>query len=184
LGEEAGEAEQGAEAPQEQAQAAQSIEEAKPATASKIYVVKTTSGQEANVANLIYARAKAEQLPIYAILVAEELRGYIFVEAAGPLFVDDAVAGVKHVKQRLPGVVSPDDLNRYLVVKPMVEELNLDDVVEVIGGPLKGMKAKVIKIDKAKNEVTIELLEATVTMPITVNADYVRVISRSKKEEK
>jgi transcriptional antiterminator NusG len=66
----------------------------------------------------------------------------------------------------------------------MVEELNLDDVVEVIGGPLKGMKAKVVKIDKAKNEVTIELLEATVTMPITVNADYVRVVSRSRKEEK
>jgi transcriptional antiterminator NusG len=168
---------------EETVEASKSIEEAKPA-GSKIYVIKTTSGQEANVANLIYARAKAEQLPIYAILVAEELRGYIFIEAAGPLFVDDAVVGVKHVKQRLPGVVSPEDLNRYLIVKPMVEELNLDDVVEVIGGPLKGMKAKVVKIDKAKNEVTIELLEATVTMPITVNADYVRVVSRSRKEEK
>lgn len=65
----------------------------------------------------------------------------------------------------------------------MVEELSIDDVVEVVGGPLKGMKAKVIKIDKAKNEVTIELLEATVTMPITVNADYVRVVSKSREEK-
>ncbi len=149
---------------------------------SQIYVVKTTSGQEANVAQLLYTRALANKLPIYAIMVTEELRGYVFVEAAGPHFVDDAASGVKHVKQRLHGIVSVSDLERYLVVRPIVEELNVDDLVEVIGGPLKGMRAKIVKVDRVKNEVTLELLEAAVTMPITVNADYVRLVSRAKQE--
>ncbi|HID18249.1 TPA: transcription elongation factor Spt5 [Candidatus Bathyarchaeota archaeon] len=149
---------------------------------SQIYVVKTTSGQEANVANLIYMRALTNKLPIYAVMVAEGLKGYVFVEAAGPHFVDDASSGIKHVKQRLPGVASPADLERYLLVKPVVEELNVDDMVEVVGGPLKGMKAKIVKVDKVKNEVTLELLEAAVTMPITVNADYVRLVGRGRRE--
>ena len=157
------------------------VEEAKPSE-SQIYVVKTTSGQEANVANLIYMRAVTNKLPIYAVMVAEGLKGYVFVEAAGPHFVDDASSGIKHVKQRLQGVTTASELERYLLVKPVVEELNVEDVVEVVGGPLKGMRAKIVKIDKVKNEVTLELLEAAVTMPITVNADYVRLVSRGRKE--
>jgi len=160
--------------------AEEKAEEAK--AESQIYVIKTTSGQEANVAQLLYTRALANKLPIYAIMVTEELRGYVFVEAAGPHFVDDAASGVKHVKQRLQGIVSVADLERYLVARPIVEELNVDDVVEVVGGPLKGMRARIVKVDKVKNEVTLELLEAAVTMPITVNADYVRLVSRAKKE--
>jgi transcriptional antiterminator NusG len=170
-----------------QEEASESVEQAEAAEAkpgeSQVYVVKTTSGQEANVANLIYMRALTNKLPIYAVMVAEGLKGYVFVEAAGPHFVDDASSGIKHVKQRLQGVTSPADLERYLLVKPVVEELNVEDVVEVVGGPLKGMKAKIVKVDKVKNEVTLELLEAAVTMPITVNADYVRLVSRGKREK-
>jgi len=159
------------------------VEEAESAKSeSQIYVVKTTSGQEVNVANLIYMRALTNKLPIYAVMVAEGLKGYVFVEAAGPHFVDDASSGIKHVKQRLQGVTTASELERYLLVKPVVEELNVEDVVEVVGGPLKGMRAKIVKVDKIKNEVTLELLEAAVTMPITVNADYVRLVSRGRKE--
>ena len=159
------------------------VEEAESAKSeSQIYVVKTTSGQEVNVANLIYMRALTNKLPIYAVMVAEGLKGYVFVEAAGPHFVDDASSGIKHVKQRLQGVTTASELERYLLVKPVVEELNVEDVVEVVGGPLKGMRAKIVKVDKVKNEVTLELLEAAVTMPITVNADYVRLVSRGRKE--
>jgi transcriptional antiterminator NusG len=53
----------------------------------------------------------------------------------------------------------------------------------VIGGPFKGMRAKITRIDKAKAEVTLELLEATFTLPITVHADYVKLIEKAKKGE-
>jgi len=64
----------------------------------------------------------------------------------------------------------------------VIEELNIDDLVEVVGGPFKGMRAKITRIDKTKAEVTLELLEATFTLPITVHADYVRLVEKAKKE--
>ncbi|MEM3760601.1 MAG: hypothetical protein QXZ02_05775, partial [Candidatus Bathyarchaeia archaeon] len=54
---------------------------------TKIFAVKTTTGQERNVAKLITARIEMNKIPIKAILVPETLRGYVFVEAEGPHLV-------------------------------------------------------------------------------------------------
>ena len=54
-------------------------------------------------------------------------------------------------------------------------------LVEIVGGPFKGMRAKIRRVDRAKEDVTLELLEATFTLPITVHADYVKVIEKSKE---
>jgi len=147
---------------------------------TKIFVVKTTTGQERNVAKLIAARIKMNNIPIKAILVPETLRGYVFVEAEGPHFVEEAITGIRHVRSRVPGVVSFSEIERYIVRKPIIEELSENDVVEVTGGPFKGMRAKITRIDRAKAEVTLELLEATFTLPITVHSDYVKLVEKAK----
>jgi len=147
-----------------------------------VFAVRTTAGQEKNVADLIAVRVETSKLPIKAILVPEMLKGYVFLEAEGPHFVDEAIAGIKHVRSRVPGVVSFSEIERYIVVRPVIEELDIEDVVEVVGGPFKGMRAKITRVDKTKEEVTLELLEATFTLPITVHADYVRLVEKAKKE--
>ncbi len=135
------------------------------------------------MADRIAARVETNKLPIKAILVPETLKGYVFIEADGPHFVDEAIAGIKHVRSRVPGIVSFSEVERYIVVRPVIEELDVEDVVEVVGGPFKGMRAKITRVDKTKEEVTLELLEATFTLPITVHADYVRLVEKAKKEE-
>ena len=151
---------------------------------TSIFAVRTTAGQEKNVANLIAARVELKNLPIKAILVPEAMKGYVFIEAEGPHFVEEAIAGIKHVRSRVPyGKVDFEEIERYIVAKPIIEELDENDIVEVIGGPFKGMRAKITRIDKSKNEVTLELLEATFTLPITVHADYVKLIEKAKKGE-
>jgi len=147
---------------------------------TKIFAVKTTTGQEKNVARLIAARIEMNHIPIKSILVPEALRGYVFVEADGPHFVEEAIAGVRHVRSRIPGVVSFSEIERYIIKKPIIEELNESDIVEVTGGPFKGMRAKITRIDKTKAEVTLELLEATFTLPITVHSDYVKLVEKAK----
>ena len=149
---------------------------------TSVFVVRTTAGQEKNVADMIASRVETSKLPIKAILVPEMLKGYVFVEAEGPHFVEQVIAGLKHVRSRVPGIVDFPEVERYIVVKPIIEELDIDDQVEVVGGPFKGMKAKITRVDKAKEEVTLELLEATFTLPITVHADYVRLVEKAKKE--
>jgi transcriptional antiterminator NusG len=64
----------------------------------------------------------------------------------------------------------------------VIEELDEDDLVEIVGGPFKGMRAKIMRVDRTKEEVILELLEATFTLPITVHADYVKLVEKAKKE--
>jgi transcriptional antiterminator NusG len=147
---------------------------------AKIFVVKTTTGQERNVARLVSAKVEMTHIPIKSILVPEMLKGYVFIEADGPHFVEEAIAGVRHVRSRIPGLVSFAEIERYIIRKPVLEDLDEDDVVEITGGPFKGMRAKITRLDKSKGEVTLELLEATFTLPITVHSDYVKLVQKAK----
>jgi transcriptional antiterminator NusG len=147
---------------------------------AKMFAVKTTTGQERNVARLVAAKIEMNKIPIKAILAPETLRGYVFIEAEGPHLVEEAIAGIKHVRSRIPGIVSFAEIERYIVKKPIIEELHEGDIVEVTGGPFKGMRAKITRIDKTKAEVTLELLEATFTLPITVSSEYVKLVEKAK----
>jgi len=52
--------------------------------------------------------------------------------------------------------------------------VEIGDTVEVIGGAFKGEEAKVNRVDDTNREVTIELLDAAVPIPTTVDIDMVR----------
>lgn len=144
-----------------------------------IFVVKTVAGQEKNAAELVYVKVKIDKLPVLSILVPESLRGYIFIETAGSHIVDQAISGVKNVKSKVSGKVQYSEIEKYLVVKPIIDEIEVGYVVEITGGPFKGMKAKITKVNKVRSEATLELLEATFTLPITVHADYLKVVEKN-----
>jgi len=62
-------------------------------------------------------------------------------------------------------------------------DIRKNDIVEIISGPFKREKAKIVRIDETKEEVVVELLEAAVPIPITVKLDSVKVIRRESDEE-
>jgi transcriptional antiterminator NusG len=146
----------------------------------KIFAIKTTTGQERNVARLIATKVEMTHIPIKALLVPDTLKGYVFIEADGPHLVEEAISGVRHVRSRIPGLISFNEIERYIVRKPVMEDLTEEDTVEITGGPFKGMRAKITRLDKSKGEVTLELLEATFTLPITVHSDYVKLVEKGK----
>jgi transcriptional antiterminator NusG len=90
----------------------------------KIFVVKTTTGQERNVARLIGSKVEMAHIPIKALLVPDTLKGYVFIEADGPHLVEEAITGVRHVRSRIPGLVSFAEIERYIVRKPVMEDLD------------------------------------------------------------
>jgi transcriptional antiterminator NusG len=146
---------------------------------SVIFAVRTTSGQERTATELIASKAGMKKAPVFGILAPEVIKGYIFIEAAGPHIVDDVISGVRHARARTKGVVSPQAVERFVVTKPVIEDLTAGDSVEVVGGPFRGLKARITHVDKMKEEVTIELLEeGFATLPITVHADYVKLVAR------
>jgi transcription termination/antitermination protein NusG len=70
------------------------------------------------------------------------------------------------------------------MVQPTVESVSIKegDIVEMIGSTLKGEKAKVLRIDKQKEEVVVSLFGAVVPLPVTVKIDNIKVIRREDAE--
>jgi len=147
---------------------------------SRIFAIRTTAGQEKNVALLIERRCYAKKIPVKAIISPQDVSGYVFLETSGPNIVNIAIEDMKHVKGWVAGKVNFDDIQKFIMPKPVVEIVEVNDKVEIIAGPFKGMQAKVTRVDKAKGEVTLELLEAPYTLPITIHAEQVKLISHGE----
>jgi transcription termination/antitermination protein NusG len=144
-----------------------------------IYTVKTVVGRENIVLDTISTKAKVENLQIQAVLHPEEIKGYIFIE--GELKdVEKAVQMVPHIRGLIKKPVEMSQIQRFLEPKTVEIELVLGDIVEIIGGPFKGEKGKVTRYDKTKREVTIELLEVTVPIPVTVSVEFVKILEKAK----
>ena len=54
----------------------------------------------------------------------------------------------------------------------------------MVAGPFRGEKAKITHIDYSKEEITVELLDSMVPIPITVRGEQVRVIKRKEEDSK
>jgi transcriptional antiterminator NusG len=150
-------------------------------TQSKIYLIRTTAGQEKNVIESIYARATAEKIEILSVFAPGTLKGYVFIEALSAHAIDEAISGLRHARARVQGVVPFQDVDQYFSEKPVIEELEVGDRVEIIGGLFKKMTAKVLSINIPRNEVTIELEESSTPLPISIQADYLKLVGKANK---
>jgi transcriptional antiterminator NusG len=141
-----------------------------------VFAVKTTVGQEKSCADMIANRARKGHGRIFAILSPEALRGYILVEAQSHEDVEIATHAIPHMKGVVDGSTPVDEIDHFLIPKPAVSGLSEGDLVELVAGPFRGEKARVIRIDSTKEEITVELMEALVPIPVTVRGDHVRVL--------
>ncbi len=154
-----------------------------PQHSSKLFAVRTVAGRELDAALVIESRAKSLELPIYSIIVLPRVKGYIVVEAPAPHYVAMAAQGIKYIKGVVPGVMKFDDIERLLKPEAVVETLRPGEVVEIIAGPFRGMKAEVVRVDTSRNEVVLNLLDASVTysLQITVPGDSVRPLREERR---
>ncbi len=120
---------------------------------------------------------------VKAILVPETLRGYVFIETTEFRDVEIAISGVPHVRGRVGGKVSLEEIDRFLAPPPAAEGISEDDVVEIISGPFKGERAKVVRVDAGKEELILELLDSPYTIPVRVHADFAKIVERAEKKE-
>lgn len=117
---------------------------------------------------------------VYAVLVVDAMKGYVFIEAANAQVVGESVAGFKHVKSQVPGIIRLQDVEKFLVTRDILAELGVNDTVEVVAGPFKGMRARITRIEPQRAEVTIILLDAPYQLPVTVDANYLKIVEKAK----
>ena len=159
--------------------------------ASFLYILKTSIGQEQNVAREIRARLsgtgslKEIQDQIFGVLSPHFMRGYIFVEASALHHVEKLIGRVgvsttpmKNCRKVLDGESPLGDVLPYLEPKAATAGIEEGCIVEIHGGAFRGQAARVTRVTESKEEVTVELFEAAVPVALTVRADQVRVTQR------
>jgi transcription termination/antitermination protein NusG len=148
---------------------------------NRIFAVKTTSKQERTVAdNILKAiETKATDIKVASIIVPNELQGYVLIETPEQRNrIEQLVELIAHARVVTKGETSLAEVGHFLVPKPVVAGIDEGTIVELIAGPFKGEKAVVKRVDSAKEEITVELYESVVPIPITVRGDNVRVVEK------
>lgn len=147
-----------------------------------VVALKTQIGQEKNVADYLSGLSKSSEsdLGIFSILAPKPVRGYLFMEVMNPHRVEEAVSTMRKAKGIVGGETNLEEIEHFLTPKLAVEGIAEGDIVELSAGPFKGEKARVTQINEDSDEITVELFEATVPIPVTVRGDHVRVLEKDK----
>jgi transcriptional antiterminator NusG len=141
--------------------------------------IRVIIGRERMALDYIEKEIKLRNLDIKSILFLEDLKGYIFLEGEED-DINRAIYGAPHVRGVISKQVTIEEIKKYLVKEKPAIELNAGDIIEVLSGPFKGEKGKITRINEAKKELTIELLEAVVPIPLTLSINVVRLIEKKK----
>ena len=147
-----------------------------------IFIIKVTTNKEEMAVDMIAERTEKKSLNVYSVSRPHGLRGYVLLEAEDRESAEEAVFNLPYVKGIIGKTISYEEVKN--MIEPSVEVVSIKegDIVEIISEPFKKEKAKVLRIDKQKEEVVVSLLGAVVPLPVTIKIDNVKVVRREDEE--
>ena len=148
-----------------------------------IFIIKVTTNKEERAVDMIAERINKKSLNVYSVSRPHGLKGYILLEAEDRDSAEEAVFNLSYVKGIIGKTIGYQEIKN--MIEPSVTTISIKDgdIVEIIAEPFKKEKAKVVRIDKQKEEVVVSLLGAVVPLPVTVKLDNVKVIRREETGE-
>ena len=148
-----------------------------------IFVIKVTTNKEERAVDMIAERAEKKNLNVYSVSRPHGLRGYVLLEAEDRESAEESVFNLPYVKGIIGKTISYEEVKG--MIEPSISTVSIKegDIVEIISEPFKKEKAKVLRIDKQKEEVVVSLLGAVVPLPVTFKLDNVKVIRREEERE-
>ncbi len=148
-----------------------------------IFIIKVTTNKEERAVDMISDRAKKKNLSVFSVSRPHGLRGYVLLEAENRDSAEESVFNLPYVKGIIGKTISYEEIKGMMEPSITTISIKEGDIVEIISEPFKKEKAKVIRIDKQKEEVVVSLLGAVVPLPVTIKLDNVKVIRREEMEE-
>lgn len=151
---------------------------------SYIFALRTTANREEQVVSFLASNVKRKKIDVFSVVRPHGMRGYIFVEAASKSDAEQAAFGVPYARGILGEAIEESEIS-HMIDEQVTKEMNIkkNDIVEIISGAFKRENAKVSRIDKQKEEVVVELLEAAVPIPITLKMDAIKVVRRDDNDD-
>ena len=132
--------------------------------------------------DLLVSKVQGDNIDIKSIFHPAEIKGYIFIEGTIGN-VHRAMQGLMHSRGMINKPINIEEIRHFLEYKKTRLRVDKGDIMEIIGGPFKGEKGRIIRVNKIKDEVTAELLEATIPIPVTIATEFVKIIKKSKTSE-
>ena len=146
-----------------------------------IVAARTTTGRENAVIEAMENVVHSEKIAVKSIFHPEQLKGYVFIEGRFS-DIEEAIKNVPHVRGLINQDVNMSELERFLISEKSDIKVETNDIVEIIGGPFKGENARITRVDEGKNEITVELLEAAIPIPVTISINSVRIHEKAEKK--
>lgn len=147
-----------------------------------IYAIRTTVGREESVVDNLAAVVRRKGYHVYSVVFPKEFKGYVLVEADSLSTIEIAIKGVNHARGIVRSPVPLEDIQQSLTAKSATIKIDKNDIVELVAGPFKGERARISRVDKTKREVTVELVEAAVPIPVTVAIESVRLVQHAEQK--
>ena len=145
-----------------------------------LYALRVTANREDQVMTFVASNVDRKKIDVHSVIRPHGMRGYIFLESETRADAEQAAYGVPYARGILPNEIDYKEIEHML--EQVKKEVNIqkNDIAEIISGPFKREKCKISRIDKGKEEVVVELLDAAVPIPITLKMDAIKVIRRDE----
>jgi transcriptional antiterminator NusG len=147
-----------------------------------LFALRVTANREDQVMTFVSSNVTRKKVAVYSVIRPHAMRGYIFIEADSRADAEQAAYGVPYARGILPNEIGYHEIEHMLEQAKKDVDIRKNDIAEIISGPFKREKCKISRVDKAKEEVVVELLEAAVPIPITLKMDAVKVIRRDSDD--
>jgi len=135
------------------------------------FIIRAARGYEEKVAEGLAHNARLDDIPLKSILATPNLSGFVIVECDRKVDLIQALRGVKRARGVLGGKTSLDEVVSYLEMpEPRFKE---DEVIDIIAGPFRGVRAKVA-IDDGGSRLTVIPLEWEHGGRVVISKDQVR----------
>ncbi len=148
-----------------------------------IFIIKVTTNKEDRAVEMIADRIERKDINVYSVSRPHGLRGYILLEAEDRDSAEEAVYNLQYVKGIIGKTITYEEIKNMVEPTASTVSIKDGDIIEIISSTLKGEKAKVLRIDKQKEEVVVSLLGAVIPLPVTIKLDNVKVIRREGEED-
>ena len=141
---------------------------------SRFYAVYVIGTMEEKVALIIATRIQYMGLDIRSLVVPVDLKGYIILEVGNPAHLYEAIKGIRHVKRRRPLLMKKEDVVKLAAPAIEIPEIEPGQIVQITGGPFRGMRGRVVSVSEGRGEVNLVLLESDIDMVVTVPIEQVK----------
>lgn len=143
----------------------------------KIFTVRTRIRSERNVGEAIVKRAKSKGVTIGTIQYPTILNGYIFVECDNRESLIRLVRNIKNAQGLLNGETTQDEISKYIKTRKTKKKIFEGTHVEITDGKFKGEHAVIQHINDRNDELTVELVDEILKMPIIIYKGQCKILN-------